>query len=96
MDKKEILKKARYRGHGLFRQRWISICSKHLIYESACAICNAGAWYNVVGLRIDNVIWKISADAWRWKANKLWKKPIKEQIAEVKSMRASMRSGGYR
>jgi hypothetical protein len=42
--------RARARLPWPFTQIWLSMCSRHMQYDSKCPICNAGHWHNVVKL----------------------------------------------
>ena len=59
-----------YRGRGLFKQRWYSICSKHWHHNPECGLCGAGTWHNIYRLWAGSVVYKVAPDVWRWWANR--------------------------
>lgn len=42
--------RARSRRPLPFTQIWLSMCSRHMHYDSTCPTCNAGQWHSVVKL----------------------------------------------
>lgn len=60
----------RYRGTGLRREEWYSICSHHREFDAACRLCQLGNWHNVIWQRIDSVFYKASPWGWQWWANR--------------------------
>jgi hypothetical protein len=51
-----------FRGKGLKKQRWYSICSAHGNYNKDCNMCRTGSWENMRKLAIggwfhDHIYW---------------------------------------
>ena len=59
------------RGKGLKKQRWYSICSRHMIHDNNCNICNTGSWENVWMLAISGWFYKHFTKLWVWWVNNI-------------------------
>lgn len=60
----------RFRGSGLFKEQWFSICSSHLNPDKNCPRCHAGHWHNVYQSKFSNFVYKWCPRLWRWFANR--------------------------
>jgi len=58
--------KLRSRRFGPFKQEWYSICSKHMVYDKNCNMCNAGVWCNVWKNNLSKFIFKYFPKFWHW------------------------------
>ena len=36
-----------FRGKGLRKQRWYSLCSAHPNHDKDCSMCQTGMWHNI-------------------------------------------------
>jgi len=60
----------RYRGKGLNKEMWFSICSMHLEHKDDCNMCNAGHWQKVWKYKLSRAFYKLSPKLWRCWINK--------------------------
>ena len=50
----------RTKGKGIKKKMWISFCSVHHEYNPDCKMCNDGYWNNIVLLKLNLLLYKIS------------------------------------
>ena len=60
----------RYKGKGLNKEIWFSICSMHFEHQEDCNMCNAGQWQKVWKYKLSSAFYKLSPKLWRWWINK--------------------------
>lgn len=68
---KIIVKRFKKRTKGLFlwKQQWISFCSRHGDYDETCSICTHGFWRSSVIIWLENLLYKISYKWWFYYMN---------------------------
>ena len=63
------------RGRWLGRERFYSICSRHMgDNQDDCALCKIGQWRNVYLDAVSHRVFKLAPRLWRWWTNR---KPLK-------------------
>lgn len=64
--------KKRTKGRFLWKQEWITFCSRHPEYDGNCSICRNGFWRPSIIMWYEHVLYKISYKLWFHYMNGHW------------------------
>jgi hypothetical protein len=54
----------RTRGKDIKKEIWFSICSKHVIHDENCDMCNIGRWQNAIKYKFNSIIYDLFPLLW--------------------------------
>jgi hypothetical protein len=63
-----------FRGRGIFKEQWYSICSEHGVASKNCIRCECGHWTNICWQKITYSLYKLFPKVWVWWVNRGIKK----------------------
>lgn len=64
---------------GIFKYKWLNICSIHKEINFDCEICNSGYYKNTVILYLNGLFFKLFPKLWIWNANRFKNKFLRHR-----------------